>query len=126
LPMNFGYQDDEIILHSAQEGRLISVLKKNPKVCVTFCHGEELVWQNEHVACSYRVKSTSVVAEGTIRFVDDFDEKVKYLHLTMKQYTSATFQFGAPAVRNVNIMVVKVDNITAKEFGVDPNSPKFR
>jgi nitroimidazol reductase NimA-like FMN-containing flavoprotein (pyridoxamine 5'-phosphate oxidase superfamily) len=37
LPMNFGYEEGMIYLHSAQEGRSISILEKNPQVCITFC-----------------------------------------------------------------------------------------
>ena len=36
LPMNFGYRDGVIYLHSAQEGRSISILERNPRVCITF------------------------------------------------------------------------------------------
>ena len=34
LPMNFGYRDGVIYLHSAQEGRSISILERNPRVCI--------------------------------------------------------------------------------------------
>lgn len=32
IPMNFGYRNGVIYLHSAQEGRSISILERNPKV----------------------------------------------------------------------------------------------
>ncbi|TKG90092.1 pyridoxamine 5'-phosphate oxidase family protein [Puteibacter caeruleilacunae] len=123
LPMNFGYADDEFILHSAPTGRMIDILKENPKVCITLCDGDELCWMHEKVACSYRVKSKTIVAEGEVRFIEDFDEKEQYLHKMMKQYTDRTFKFGAPAVRNVCIFVVKPANLSAKEFGATPNTP---
>lgn len=122
LPMNFGFNGTEIILHSAPEGRMVETLKSNPKVCVTFCQGDELAYMHEQVACSYRVKSKTVVAEGTVRFVTDFDEKEQYLHQMMKQYSNREFKFGAPAVKNVCIAVMPIDTVGAREFGAPPTA----
>lgn len=43
LPMNFGYKDGVIYLHSAQDGRSISILERNLKVCITFSIDHALV-----------------------------------------------------------------------------------
>ena len=50
IPMNFGYENDIIYLHSAPEGRALSILERNPKVCLTFCSSMKLAYQNEQVA----------------------------------------------------------------------------
>ena len=50
LPMNFGYKDGVIYLHSAQDGRSISILERNPKVCITFSIDHALVFQHPEVA----------------------------------------------------------------------------
>lgn len=123
VPMNFGFDSEYLYLHSAQEGRKWEMMKQNPKACVTFCLGEDLAWQDEHVACSWRVKSKTVIVEGSVEFVDDFDEKEKILHLFMKQYSDKTFKFNAPAIRNVGVVKIKLDNIKAKEFGAKAAKP---
>jgi nitroimidazol reductase NimA-like FMN-containing flavoprotein (pyridoxamine 5'-phosphate oxidase superfamily) len=99
------------------------MMKKNPKACITFMLGDELAWQDEHVACSWRMKSKTVIAEGEIEFVDDFDEKTDILHTFMAQYSDSEFKFNAPAVRNVGIMKMKIDILKAKEFGVKAETP---
>ncbi|MCF8363944.1 MAG: pyridoxamine 5'-phosphate oxidase family protein [Prolixibacteraceae bacterium] len=123
VPMNFGYADNVIYLHSGQEGKKWEMMKKNPKACVTFMLGDELAWQDEHVACSWRVKSKTVIAEGEIEFIDDFDEKTEILHIFMAQYSDREFKFNAPAVRNVGIMKMKIDTLKAKEFGAKAETP---
>ncbi|MBK5195368.1 MAG: pyridoxamine 5'-phosphate oxidase family protein [Proteiniphilum sp.] len=120
LPMNFGYEDDVIYLHSAQEGHSISILEKNPNLCITFCTDPKLVWQNEEVACSYRMRSDSVICHGKVSFEEDFDEKVKALNIIMRQYSGREFTYSAPSVRNVKIWKVAIEKISAREFGV-PN-----
>jgi hypothetical protein len=117
LPMNFAMLDNQVILHSAQQGRMWETLRKNPKVCINWTLGEELAWQDEIVGCSYRVKSKSVLVEGVATIVEDFDEKLRLMQKFMTQYSGLAFQFGAPAIRNVGIILVSIEKISAKEFG---------
>lgn len=118
LPMNFALDGDSIILHSAQSGRMWETLKKNPNVCINWTLGEELKWQNVKVGCSYRVQSKSVLVEGKVEFVDDFDEKTRCLELLMGQYSDREFKFSKPAIENVGVIKVAIEKISAKEFGV--------
>lgn len=123
IPMNFGYQNNTIYLHSGQFGRKWQLMKENPKACITFVQGDELAYQDEHVACSWRVKSKSVIAEGIIEFVDDYDEKVAILNIIMAQYSDREFNFNAPAVKNVGVYKMKIESLHAKEFGAKTLTP---
>ncbi len=123
LPMNFALDGENIILHSAQSGRMWDTLLKNPNVCINWTLGEELAYQDVQVGCSYRVKSQSVNIEGTAEIVEDFDEKVRCLEQFMKQYSGREFKFSEPAVKNVGIIKVPIDKISAKEFGAKAITP---
>jgi len=117
LPMNFGYKDGVVYLHSAQEGRSISILEKNPKVCISFCSDTDLVFQHPKVACSYRMRSKSVIGWGNVVFEDDYNKKVEVLNIIMSQYSDKTFEYSHPAVINVKIWKVELEKVTCKEFG---------
>lgn len=117
VPMNFGIVENKIILHSAPTGRMIDILRRNPKVCVTFCTKDTLKFQDEKVACSYRVEAISVVVEGVAEFIDDFDTKIELLNGFMKNYTKRKFKYGAPAIKNVTIFTVDCREWSAKHFG---------
>lgn len=123
LPLNFGYDGETIILHSAQHGRMWETLKNNPKVCINWTLGEELAWQDVQMGCSYRVKSKTVIVEGTVEFIEDFDAKVKCLVDVMAQYSDREFKFGKPSVMNVGIMKVHIDKLSAREFGAKAVTP---
>lgn len=123
LPLNFALDGNVVILHSDQSGRMWETLHKNPKVCINWMLGEELAWQDVRVGCSYRVKSKSALVEGTVEFVDDYDEKERCLHLLMARYSDRKFKFNAPAVKNVGIMKVQIEKISAKEFGAKAFTP---
>jgi nitroimidazol reductase NimA-like FMN-containing flavoprotein (pyridoxamine 5'-phosphate oxidase superfamily) len=123
LPMNFALDGNSVIMHSAQSGRMWETLKRNPNVCINWIIGEDLAWQDVKVGCSYRVKSKSVLVEGKVEFVDDFDEKTRCMNLMMGHYSDREFMFSKPAVENVGIIKVAIEKISAKEFGSKPVMP---
>ncbi|MFR9165709.1 MAG: pyridoxamine 5'-phosphate oxidase family protein [Dysgonomonas sp.] len=127
LPMNFGFRDDVLYLHSAQEGKSISSLNKNPNVCITICSDPAIVYQDEEVACSYRVKGSSVMCRGKVVFIEDYDEKVKALDVIMSQYTNKKFSYSKPSVENVKVWKVEIEDITTKIFGsAHPKSRRYK
>ncbi len=123
LPMNFAMDGDRVILHSAQQGRMWETISKNPKVCINWTLGEKIAYQDIQVGCSYRVKSKSVMVEGTAEIVTDFDEKVRIMEQFMTQYSDLPFKFSAPSIRNVGIILVNIDKLSAKEFGAKAVMP---
>ena len=77
------------------------MVARHPQVCITFCEGHELVYMHKQIACSYSMKSRSVICKGKVRFIEDMDEKRRILDLLMKQYTDNACSYAEPAVRNV-------------------------
>ncbi len=124
IPMNFAYQNGVIYLHSGPEGSKVEMVTRHPQVCINFCEGHELVYMHKQVACSYSMKSRSIVCHGKVRFVEDMDEKRPILDIIMKQYTDNECTFSEPAIRNVVIWEVKVDEMTCKSFGLRPSEIK--
>jgi len=127
IPMNFGFQNDILYFHSAPEGSSITALEKNPEVCILFCSDPSLVHQHPEVACSYRMRGSSVMCRGKVVFEKDYDEKVKALDIIMKQYSKRQFSYSHPAVENVKIWKVEIDSITTKIFGAtNPKSKSYK
>ncbi len=117
IPMNFGYKNNTVYLHSGQEGSSISILGRNPKVCITFNSNPELVFRDQEVACSYRMRSKSVIGWGTVTYEEDFTKKIEALNIIMKHYSDTIFTYSDPAIRNVKIWTVSLDKFTCREFG---------
>ncbi len=126
LPLNFALENDCVILHSAPKGRMWETLKANPKVSINWTLGENLAWQDEKVGCSYRVKSKSVMVEGEVEFIDDFDEKYRCMKLLMAQYSNHEFEFSTPSIKNVGVIKVHIKTISAKQFGAKAFTPWSR
>lgn len=118
LPFNYGYQDGVIYLHSDPVGKKIEILKNNPKVCISFTTDHELFHITESVACSYGMRYKSIVVNGKVNFITDKLEKVKALNIFMEQYVKdKEFSYSDPAIENVCVFTVKVDDFLGKLYG---------
>jgi nitroimidazol reductase NimA-like FMN-containing flavoprotein (pyridoxamine 5'-phosphate oxidase superfamily) len=61
--------------------------------------------------------SKSVLCKGTVSYIEDLDEKEKTMNILMKNYTDVEFKYSKPALSNVKIWRVSINEITAKAFG---------
>jgi len=116
VPMNFGFDEEYIYLHSGAEGQKMKFLKKNPKVCINFSTGHELRWQHERVACSYGMKYKSILVFGEVKIIEEKEDKITVLNHVMKQYTDREFKYSDPAVREVVAMKVKIDKLICRIY----------
>lgn len=117
IPMNFGYRDGVIYLHSSRHGKKIDILKSNPKICIAFSTDYHLRYQHEDVACSYSMKYRSVLAHGSVEFVEDNEEKKRHLDIVMAQYSTREFKFNPPALREVCCYKVVVEKFEGRVYG---------
>ena len=117
IPLNFGFRDDVIYMHGAQEGKKIDALKKNPEVCVNFSLDHALRYQSEQVACSWSMKYRSVLCYGKAEFIPDPDEKTEALRIIMAQYSGNDFTFNPPSIREVNVWKVPVEKFEGRVYG---------
>ncbi|MDD3877025.1 MAG: pyridoxamine 5'-phosphate oxidase family protein [Bacteroidales bacterium] len=117
VPFNFGFDGNHLYFHSGTVGKKMNILNKNNNVCVAFSTDQELFHRDDNVACSYGMKYRSVLAFGKIEFVTDYEQKVKILNVIMQKYTGKDFKYNAPAVNNVAVYKLLIEDITVKELG---------
>ncbi len=116
VAMNFGYKDKTLYFHSDQKGKKIDVLKKNNVVSIFFTADTEVFARHPEVACSWRMRYRSVVVNGVAEFVEDYEEKEKALLILMKNFTNEPIKFSKPAIDNVLIFKVKVQDWRGRSF----------
>jgi len=118
FPMNFGYENNVLYLHSAPIGRKIDIMKKNNSVSISMEKDSELYFQHVDVACSYAMKFRSVILFGKISFISENDEKIRILNIIMNHYTNKSdFKYNKPAIDNVAVMRIDIEHITARKRG---------
>ena len=117
IPMNYGYKDTSIYVHSALEGKKLDLLRDNNRVCVEVTDSIEIVTSEK--ACGYGTKYRSVICNGTIHQVTESDEKVEALKTIMRQHTgSSDWHIPESAASNVAVLKIEIEEVTGKKSGI--------
>ena len=116
VPMNYGYKNNVIYFHSADEGKKIGLLRANKKVCFEIEYFSEIL-KNE-IPCDWSSKYRSVIGYGTIEFITDTEGKKEALDIIMAHYgkTGENIYKDSPLER-VLILKLIIEEISGKELG---------
>lgn len=116
VPMNFGFDEHNLYLHSAREGRKIDIIKNNNNVCFEVETDVELVKSN--IACNWGAKYYSVIGKGKAFIVEEYSEKIKALEFIMRKYSGEKeFVFDEERVNRVSIIKIQIEDMTGKKSG---------
>ena len=121
VPMNMAYDLDDgelsIYFHCAKDGRKIDVIQKNPKV--GFEMDQEIGLVEGNTPCQFSYRYVSVMGTGTVKIVEDEQEKVSALTKIMKQQTGKDFtEFKENPELLSAVCILRVD---AEEYSCKKN-----
>lgn len=120
VPMNYGYSDNTMYLHSALTGTKMDILKNNNRVCIEI--SDSISTATSDNACSYGTRYRSVICNGTIHIVEDQTEKIRGLDLLMQQVTGKQdWNIPQKGIENVAVLKVSIDHMTGKLSGLYNN-----
>jgi len=116
VPMNFGYSEGCLYMHSAKVGTKLDIIKKNNNVCFETDIGFETV-QAER-ACEWGARYKSVIGFGKASLVESYDEKIKALNAIMLKYSGrGSFHYDDKEVNAVTVIKIEVESMTGKKCG---------
>lgn len=116
VPMNFGYRDKCIYLHSAPAGKKIDILQKNNRVCFEADIQTELVEDSK--PCNSGMRYYSVIGFGRAHFLEEVKDKKDALNVIMKKYSSqSSFEYSQADLERVTVIKVEIDQLTGKKSG---------
>lgn len=115
VPLNFGYDPPCLFFHSADQGRKLDILRKNPKVCFAFDHLEKI--EKDATACDWGAAFVSVIGEGTAQILEGAEEKVAGLKAIMAQYSNRSFDFPLESLEKTAVIRVTISSMTGKRSG---------
>lgn len=117
LPLSFVRVDKSLYFHCAKEGRKLDLLRKNPRVCVTFVGQDSPAFEE---SATYTTYFQSVIATGTAVEVTDEAEKITALRVLcqtlLPEHMGASFEQAIDrSLSRTAIWRVDMDEITGKE-----------
>ncbi len=118
VPMNFGFQDHNLYLHSSHLGRKIEILKVNNKVSFGVQIKTRLI-KNEK-ACNWTMDYMSVIGEGYAYFIENHNKKIEALNTIMSKYSDNStnkFEYSESSLNDVSLIKVEVKELKGKISG---------
>lgn len=115
IPVNFGYDDGCLYIHSAPEGKKLDILRSNPKVAFEVDIDHALVEGQE--PCSYTFNYRSVVGFGTAVLLSDLAEKRKGLDCIIKHYAGSVAPYPDDALAKATVVRIQISSMTGRQSG---------
>lgn len=119
VPMNFGFKDNTLYLHSFKEGRKIDILKSNNQISFSMEIKTELV--KSESPCSYGMKYMSVTGFGFAYFIDDSIDKIEALNILMDKYSNnedfKKYEYSETMLNEVVVVRIEITKLTGKISG---------
>ncbi len=112
VPVNYGFQDDFIIIHGAAEGYKIDLLKENNKVAFNVTVDTELI-RNDNPS-QFSMKYRSVSGRGIASFIDDPDQKREALKILMRHYKGPTEPITEGILKVTSVIRICITEMTGK------------
>lgn len=88
VPLNYGYAEGTVYVHTDTKGKKIDILKKNPRVCFEVTAFSEQVWPESTPAHKCGTRYRCVVGDAQAVFVEQTQDKLHGLGVIMRQYAS--------------------------------------
>lgn len=117
IPMNYGFHEPFIYLHSANKGLKIDILRRNPQVCIGIVRNVKIEKMPD--VCKTSMKYSSVIIFGKAEFLTDKDEKSEALSHIVQHYEQDVsrdkLNFDEYEFNRVTVLKVRIEKITGKK-----------
>jgi uncharacterized protein len=113
VPVSFGYEDGNVYIHSAPEGKKLEILAENPRCCVEVDSCEKIIRSNK--PCTWGMRYRSVIGSGTAAVLTDPEEKCHGLNCIVQHYGGGKFDFSEKELESVTVIRITFESVTAKK-----------
>jgi hypothetical protein len=116
VPLNYGYYNNALYIHSAPIGKKIELLKLNNKVCFEIDVAGDLITGD--MSCDWSINYRSLIGYGTMEIITDFDEKQTGLDIIMRQHgKNENNVYKKHNIDSIVILKLNIEQITGKQSG---------
>lgn len=116
VPMNFGFHEGHIYLHSSVEGKKMEILKENKNICFEVDVKCDIVRSDR--PCNWGMHYSSVMGFGIAEVIEDPEEKIRALDCIMNKYddkTSNFYEYSESSLKRTAVIKLNITELTAKK-----------
>lgn len=114
VPVSYGYDGNNIFVHTAKEGRKIDFLKANNRVCFEFETDTKIV-THETIGCKWTASFKSVIGFGRMLKITDETEAMHALNQIMLKYSGKEWDFSSKDLSGVYLWKIEIEEISGKK-----------
>ena len=116
VPVNFGYSENKLYIHSATEGSKIDMISKTNLVCFEMELYDEIIKAKK--SCGWTTKYRSIIGWGKIEIVRDKPGKIQGLDIIMTKYgRTEPNDYSDAMLDKTLVLVLTIDKYTGKQSG---------
>ncbi len=116
VPVNFGYKNNTLFIHSATAGNKIDMIGQNDYVCFEMELYNEVIKATK--ACSWTTKYRSIIGWGKISIVKDKERKIAGLDVIMSKYGGGDYnEYDEKVLEKTVVLEIAIDKLTGKQSG---------
>ncbi|UTB32155.1 MAG: pyridoxamine 5'-phosphate oxidase family protein [Methanobacterium sp. ERen5] len=115
VPMNFGFDENHIYLHSSVEGKKMEILKENKNICFEVDVKSEIVKSEK--PCNWGMHYMSVIGSGTAELIEKPEEKIRVLDIIMRKYDDEglnSHDYSESSLKRTAVIQVNITELTGK------------
>lgn len=114
VPVFFGYENHNIYIHCAGEGRKMDMIRQNSTVCFEMTVDVKVINQ-DNPPCQWSSTYRSVIGAGRAEILNDCQKKKQALDVIMKHYSSLPyFEYSEKSIENVSIVKIEITEMSGK------------
>ena len=112
VPVNFGYANGCIYVHSSLKGRKMDILRDHPRVCFEVDLEVEVVTGER--PCDYTTNYQSVIGFGLAELLEDEAAKLEGLRAIMRNHGGPTEGFRPEVLPKTAVIRITIESMTGK------------
>ncbi|MEN8120152.1 MAG: pyridoxamine 5'-phosphate oxidase family protein [Bacteroidota bacterium] len=114
IPVSFGYDGNNLYLHTATEGKKIEFINANNIVSFEFDTDIKTI-THETIGCKWTTAYRSVIGCGKIFEITDKEKMINALNQIMLHYSGKEWVFTEKMLKNMRIWKIEIEEITGKK-----------
>lgn len=110
IPMDYGYHENKLYFHTANQGFKLDLIKKNNNVGFEIENKIKMVQGENGTTLKYQ----SLVGEGIIKVIEDDEEKQLALKHLIEHHGGVFHRHTKESLANVTMLVLDITKLSAK------------
>jgi nitroimidazol reductase NimA-like FMN-containing flavoprotein (pyridoxamine 5'-phosphate oxidase superfamily) len=114
IPVNYGYREGCLYVHSAPAGKKIELLRQNPEICFEVEDTIEITKGDR--ACDWSTRYRSVIGYGSMEILSGEADKQYGLEVIMAQHGAPELkEFETKSMKAMVILKLTISSMTGKQ-----------